>query len=89
MSRKSEHVVARRSGLKGHVGGQVVVLRLHEEDSVCRARYPARGWCALERDDAEVINPVAFQLRGNTGLLTLCREIKDWGRRAHISATTW
>ena len=82
-------MVAQRSGLKGRVDDRVVVLRLHEEDSGRRARYPARGRCALERDDAEAINLLAFQLRGNTGLLALYFGIKDCGRRVHMSATTW
>ena len=82
-------VVAQRSGLKGHVDDQVVVLWLHEEDGVHRARYPARGRCAPERDDAEVISPLAFRLRSNTGLLALYCGIKDCGRRVHMSATTW
>ena len=41
--RSSEHVVAQRSGLKGHVDDQFVVLQLHEEDRVHHARYLARG----------------------------------------------
>ena len=40
-SRRSGRVVAQRSGLKGHVDYQVVVLRLLEEDRVRRARHPA------------------------------------------------
>ena len=87
-SRTSRQVVAQHSGLKGHVDDQVVVLR-HEEDRVSRARYPACGRCALEGDDAEHINFLALQLRGNTGILALCRGIKNWGRRVHNPATTW
>ena len=40
-SRMSGRVVAQRSGLKGHVDYEVVVLWLHEEDRVRRARHPA------------------------------------------------
>ena len=80
-SRRSGRVVAQRLGLKGHVDDQVVVR-------VRRARYSARSRCTLERDDAEVINSPALQLRGNTGLHALCRGIKGWGRRVHMSATT-
>ena len=79
-SRRSGRVVAQHSGSKGHVNDQVVVLRLHEEDYVRRVRYPARGWCALERDNAEVIKSLALQLCSNTGLLALCRAFKDWVR---------
>ena len=68
---------AQRSGLKGHVDDQVVVLRLREEYRVRRACYPARGRCALERDDDEVINFLALQPRGNTMPLALCHGIKD------------
>ena len=75
-SRRSGHVVPQRSGLKGHVDDQVIVLR-HEEDRVSRGRYPARGRCALERDDTEHINFLVLQLQGNTGILALCRGIKD------------
>ena len=67
VSCRSRCVVAQPSGLKGHDDDQVVILRFHEEDSVRRGRYPAHGRCALERDHAEVISPIAFQLRGNTG----------------------
>ena len=79
-SRRSGRVVAQHSGSKGHVNDQVVVLRLHEEGRVRRACYPAHGQCALEREDAEVINFLALQLRGKTGLLVLCRGIKEWSR---------
>ena len=75
-SRRSVHVVAQRSGLKGHVDDQVVVL-WNEEDRISRARYPARGRCVFEHDDAEHTNFLALQLRGNTGILVLCRGIKD------------
>ena len=53
MSRRPGRVVAKRSVLKGHVDDHVV-LQLHGEDRVRRARYPARGRYPLERDDTEV-----------------------------------
>ena len=67
----SGRVLAQRSGLKGPVDDQVVVLRLHEEDRIRRARYPAGGWGMFERDDAKIVNSLAILLWGSTGLLAL------------------
>ena len=67
-----------RLDLKGHVDDQVVVLWLHEEDRDRHEHHPARRRCALERDDAEVINSLALQLRGKTQFLALYRGIKNW-----------
>ena len=49
----------------------------------------ARAFNVVQCDDADVVNALARQLRGNTGLLALCREIRDCDRRVHMSAATW
>ena len=75
-------MVAQRSGLKGHVDDQVVELWLREEDRVRRARCLACGRCALECDDAEVINSFPFNCGATMGSLPSVMESKTGSVRS-------
>ena len=63
-------------------GNWIIVLRLHEEERVRRARHPVAAGERLApmRVDAEVVHATALQLRGSTEFVPLGHGIRHWGR---------